>query len=87
MSATLSWEDWAYTRTFLPSILMGNNTSGTAINTIKVNCTEVNNMSINAPVNVTTERIAMDNPIPITLCSTVVSLVKREITSPVRFSA
>ncbi len=40
-----------------------------------------------APQKVTTERNVMDKLIPTTVCIIVVSLVKREITSPVRSSA
>ena len=64
--------------------MIGSNTSGTANSTSAVILKLVSAIISRPPIAVTVERSAIEKLEPTTLCSKVVSAVKREITSPVR---
>ncbi len=81
--ATLSWLNLLCKRTFLPNTRIGNSIRGTAIKTKRVNLKLVMAINANEPINITNDRNVIDMPVPTTDCSKVVSLVKREIISPV----
>ena len=87
MSAMASWLELASLRTLRPNIIIGTSTSGTQATTTKVSFKLVNNSIASPPINISTLRSAIENDEPIIDCSNVVSVVKRDISSPLRFSS
>ena len=83
-SATRSWLTREVRRTRRPTAITGSTTSGANARTISVSFRLVISSSPSAPTSSSALRTASEKPKPITACSTVVSLVRREITSPVR---
>ena len=71
-------------RTRRPSSRIGTSVAGTPSSTSSASFQLVTNSIAAAPIIISRLRTNMDTPKPITCCSTVASLARREITSPVR---
>ena len=67
--------------------MIGTSTSGTPTSTSSVSLPLVSASITRPPIMSSTLRIAIDALEPITVSSIVVSLVRREITSPVRITS
>ena len=74
-------------RTFRPKTMMGITTSGTTMAAMPASCGLVANSSAAAPRNIIPLRMAKGSEEPTTVCSTAVSVVSREMISPVRVTS
>ncbi len=86
-SATLSWLVRDSTRTRRPKIRIGATTSGTLTMTISVSLMSVTNSQTMPPIMISRLRSASDTDEPITVCSSVVSVVMRDWISPLRLAS
>ena len=82
-SATRSWLARERRRTLRPKIMIGATTTGTTRNTRPVSTGLVTNSMTMPPSRLRALRSAMDADEPITVCKSVVSVVRRDKTSPV----
>ena len=83
-SPTRSWLARASRRTRRPNRMIGVTTSGTPASTSSVSFTLVSSSMTKPPIISSELRIAIDADEPMIVSSIVVSLVSREMTSPVR---
>ena len=84
MSPTRSWVARASRRTRRPTSRIGSTTKGTPTRTSSVSLALVSASMTSPPVSSSRLRAAIDTELPMTVSSIVVSLVRREMTSPVR---
>ena len=82
-SATRSWLSRERRRTRRPIHRVGSTTSTTAANTIDITYGLVHTSTASAPTPITALRRPIDKDEPTTVCTSVVSTVRRDSTSPV----